>query len=343
MPANVITDVIIHKLIKEQQQRTATVELRTAPLPVNPVIQRLIDRISKQYTEKVGKGFGKFEVDANEYPAQKHIREHIEANVIDFGDLSNRLVQHLRTRAAAEPLAKGGYVLIAKITTGASNYLLVAVVTEVVGEAITQQLEVVESVHVDLSQLRVAGRVDLTTWLAGGDRYISFLKGKAEVSDYFKLFLGCNDVLAPMAESKKLVTALDDFADQQNLDTAAKDNLFSLAHAYLAGLSKEKQPVELEAFSNHVWPHAPQDLRDVLTEPERSISDGFIPDQRALKHLVKFEGKSQYWRLTFERKALRNREIVFDAAAGTLTLSNLPPSLREELERDCQPDDPDEV
>lgn len=340
---NTITDAVVHKLIKESGQRTATLELRSQVLQINDNVQHLIDLIYKQYSEQVGKGFGKFEADANEYPVQSHLRAHLASGGTDFLEMSADLMRHLQTRSSAEQFSTGGFVLIAKIISDGNQYLLCAIVTEVAGVAITEGLEVVQSQYLDMSHMRVAGRIDLTQWQAGGDRYISFLKGRSDVSGYFRLFLGCNDVHIPLAESKKLVAALETFADEEELGSEQRDHLFELAHDYLSGLSKTKQPVELEAFSNHVWPTAPQDLRTIMSDPAHAITDGFVPDQRALKALVKFEGKAQYWKLTFDRKALRNREILFNPEAGTLTLSNLPQSLREELERDRQPDEANEI
>jgi nucleoid-associated protein len=340
---NVIHNAIIHKLIKESGQRTATLELRPQQLQINNQVQRLIDLIYKQYSEQVGKGFGKFEANENEYPVQGHLRAHLVDSGVDFLTLSENLMHHLQTRASAEQFSTGGFVLMSKITSNGNHYFLCAIVTEVAGVAITEGLDVVESQYLDMSHLRVAGRVDLTTWQAGGDRYISFLKGRSDVSGYFRLFLGCNDVHMPLAESKKLVSVLELFAEQQVLDPEQRDNLFELAHRYLSGLSKAKQPVDLAAFSNHVWPIAPADLRTVMSDPSNAITDGFVPDQRALKALVRYEGKAQYWKLSFDRKALRNQEIVFNREAGTLTLSNLPQTLREDLERDTQSDDTDEI
>lgn len=340
---NVITDAVVHKLIKDAGQRATSLDLRPQPLQINAQVQRLIDLIYKQYSEQVGKGFGKFEADQNEYPVQRYLREHLAEGGTGFLEMSANLMRHLETRASAEQFSTGGFVLIAKIAGDGSQYLLCAIVTEVAGVAITEGLEVIESQYLDMSHMRVAGRIDLTTWKAGGDRYISFLKGRSDVAAYFRLFLGCNDVHMPLAESKKLVVALESFADQQALEPQQRDSLFELAHGYLANLSKAKEPVELEAFSNHVWPTAPQELRSVMADPSHAISDGFVPDQRALKALVKYEGKAQYWKLTFDRKALRNREILFNREDGTLTLSNLPQSLRDELERDYQTDEADEI
>lgn len=343
MQTNLITDVIVHKLIKESQQRAATLELRTQPLQVNEAVQRLVDGLYKQYALNVGKAFGKFEQDANEYPVQRYLHDHLKASAINFLQLSNQMMRHLQTRAAAESFATGGYVLIAKITaSNGSDYLLCAIVTEVVGMAITQGLNVIESVHLDMGHLRVAGRVDLTTWLAGGDRYISFLRGRADVSGYFKMFLGCNDMLVALTESRKLVQALDDFADKRQLAPDEREGLFSLAHSYLTALSKNGESVDLEVFSNYIWSQDPQAMRDVFSETDRAISNGFVPDQRALRRLVKFEGKSQYWKLTFDRKGLLNRDVVYDIENNTLTLKNLPDRLRDEL-RSETPDETDDV
>lgn len=329
--SNSITDVIVHKLIKDSQQRVANVELRPAPLQVNEAVQKLIDGLYKLYAERVSKGFGRFEEDANEYPVQRYLQDHLAPQGESFFELSKKLMAHLQTRAAAESFATGGYVLVAKISSNGHNFLLCAIVTEVLGTAITERLDVVESMHLDMSQMRVAGRIDLTTWQAGGDRYISFLKGRSEVSGYFKLFLGCNDLQVPLAESKKLIDALESFAEQEGLELEARDGLFTVAHNYLTGLSKDGTPVELESFSNHVWPQAPASLQMVLVDPARSLSDGFVPDRRALKRLVRFEGRSQHWQLKFDRRALRSRDVEYDRKEDVLILRNLPRTLRDDL------------
>ena len=139
-----ITNCIVHKLIKEAHQREAGVELRPTELPVNPSVQRLIDHLHKLYSERAGKGYGRFEENEDEYPVQRFIRQHILETECDFLVLSNRLMTHLQSRASVEQLATGGFVLIAKISNEGTEYLLVAIVTEVVGTAITEGLEVID-------------------------------------------------------------------------------------------------------------------------------------------------------------------------------------------------------
>lgn len=328
---NLITDFIVHKLVKEPHQRTAIVEPRTAPVAVSTTVQRLIDQVHKLYSERTGKGYGYFEENENEYPVQKYIRRHhVEART-SFFDFSLELMEHLRLRAQVEQLATGGYVLIAKINNGATEFLLVAIVTEVLGAAITDGMEVVDSVHLDMTHLRVAGRVDLTAWQSGAGRYISFLKSRGDVAAYFQLFLGCNDMLLALEESKKLVIGLERFADQQQLDSTQRDRLFDKAHQYLDELGRTKEIVSLDALTNHLWPHEPEAIRRVLAAEELGLSDGFVPDRRAIKGLVKFEGKSNFWKLSFDRKAMRCGDLRYDEENDTIVLSSIPEELREEL------------
>lgn len=335
---NQITDCIVHRLIKEQYQREAALELRTAPLEVNESVQRLIDHLSKLYSGRAGKGYGRFEDNEDEYPTQKYLRLHLVDGETDFLAFSNQLMERLKIEAAKEHLATGGYVLIAKITTGASSYLLVAIVTEVVGSAITEGLDVVDSVHLDMSHLRVAGRIDLTAWQAGAERYISFLKGRSEIADYFKLFLGCNDILKPVEETRKLVAALEQFATERNLEGEARDQFLERAYQYLVDLDKNT-PVSLEALSNHVWPDEPDTLQQKLADEELGLSDGFVPDRRVARGLVKFEGKTAFWKLSFERSGLRNGHIRYDEEHDTIILSGIPDDLRQELIEERNPDD----
>lgn len=329
MPNNIV-NLVVHKLIKDPHG-AATIELADAPINATPSAQRLIDHLHKLYAERPGKGYGKFEEDENNFPMRRFIREHFVDHVTDYYALSQVMMQHLQFRAGQEQLATGGYVLISHVNNGVTDFLLVAIVTEVVGTAITEGLEIVDSVHLDMSNLRVAGRVDLTAWQGGAERYVSFLKGRGEVANYFKQFLGCNDVLVALQETQKLVRGLESFATEQHLEQAVRDQLFEQAYTYLEELGRNSNPVSLDAFANRLWPDSPDDLRAALAIEELQLSDGFVPDRRAIKGLVKFKGASTHWKLEFDRRGLRNGDIRYDQANNKLVLSNIPDALRSEL------------
>lgn len=338
---NAIVNLVVHKLVKNQHG-VASVELADAVINVTPSAQRLIDHLHKLYAERTGKGYGKFEADENNYPMQRFVREYFIDHATDYYELSRIMMQHLQARAGQEQLATGGYVLIAHVNNGATDFLLVAIVTEVIGTAITEGLEIIDSVHLDMSNLRVAGRVDLTAWRNNADRYISFLKGRGEVANYFRQFLGCNDVLIALQETQKLVRGLESFANEQHLEPAARDQLFNEAHTYLDELGRNGDAVSLDAFANRIWPDSPDDLRVALATEDLQLSDGFIPDRRAIRTLVKFKAASAHWKLEFDRSGLRNGDVRFDQQNNSIVLSNIPDALRRELVDELN-DEPEQV
>ncbi|GAP24073.1 hypothetical protein GLF_0955 [Gluconobacter frateurii NBRC 101659] len=71
--------------------------------------------------------------------------------------------------------------------------------------------------HLDLEGFRFAGRINLTAWAAGAERYISFLKGKSDVSEYFRLFLGCDSVVEARVDTSNLVMALKEFVTAEKM------------------------------------------------------------------------------------------------------------------------------
>ncbi len=327
---NYIQNLIVHKLNKEAHG-TASIELAPSQVEVTDSAQRLIDQFHRLYSERPGKGYGQFEPDQNNFPMSRYVGDFFINQTIDFYTLSELMLEHLEARAGSEQLATGGYVLIAYINNSTNNFLLVAIVTEVIGTAITEGLEIIDSAHLDLNNLRVAGRVDVSAWQNGAERYISFLKGRGEVANYFKQFLGCNDVLIALAETQKLVKGLEDFSSAKNLLPEARDQLFLNSFTYLQELSRENTVLSLEVFSNRVWPENPSELYTLLANEELQLSDGFIPDRRAIKGLMKFKASTANWKVEFDRRGLRNGDIAFNREANTLVLSNIPASLRNEL------------
>lgn len=327
-----INEYTVHKLEKEVNTTgVTTLTLRDRPLVVNDSGQRLIDAIHEKYTKLTGKSFGSFETNLDNYPTQKYIKEYLE-ETISFHDLSIKLMERLDFCAKNKPLAKGGYVLISRMAIENEDYFLVAVVTDVLGTAITEDYEVIDSTHIDLTQLRVVGRINLTAWLSESSKYISFLKGNTDVSKYFKEFIGCNDVHVVSAESKKLVEVLKHFASSlENKTELERDTIIDNAFSYLKGLSVSRQELSLEALANHIFPEDPERLKALLGSDEFKIVDGFIPDGKSINGLLRYEGKSQHWSLKFDRVAVRNKHLRYDQRNRIITLSEVSDSLHNDL------------
>lgn len=326
-----IADLVVHKLIKEQHG-PASFELRAGHSQLTESAQRLVDQLYQYYIARPGKGYGKFEDDEASFPMPRLLRQHVTEGSIDFAELTAGMLQNLAERAQQESLASGCFVLIARLRQMPSDCILVALISEAMGTAINQNLDIVDSMHLDLGNLRAAGRIDLLAWKNGAERYISFLKGRSDVAQYFKQFLGCNDVVIALKETQKLVQSLNQFAEAEGMDSGQRDQMLERAHGYLDELGENSAPLSLDDLAEHVWADAPDRLQSALHDEASELSSGFVPDRRAIRPLVRFKANGPQWKLEFDRSSLRSGAVIYDKRSDTLVLSNVPEQLKRMLE-----------
>lgn len=332
-----VNNAIIHKLIKEQHGK-ASVSERKDELPLTEPVKKLVTDIQELYGSRAGKGYGRFEEDNVNYPTPTVLKACFKEKSISFLDISKQLLSILENKASPVSLATGGFVLMAYISNAEGNeWFIVAIIKNVEGTAIDEKtFEVNETVHVDLDDLRVAGRVCLTDWLDNEKdvRYIGFLKQREKVSDYFKEFLGCSELIVNTEETKKLVSTLKSFARDKGLEQKEEDVFLQKAYEYCQDKHEKDEPLSLDGLANAVWPDSPEELKKIFTESEVQISDGFVPDKRSLNSLVKMKYKTKYWSLNLDRHALSEGHAHYDQQKGELILKNLPDAFKAELDRE---------
>lgn len=320
---------IVHIMNKEQHD-ISTLVLSPNEKPVQAASDKLAEDLTERYTGRAGKGYGKFEDDRDSFPMGNIVEDYFTARRTNFYDTSVRITNHLKARADDEHLSTGGYVIIAHTEVNGNNYLMVAILTSAMGSSV-QNFDIQSSEYLDIAKLRVAGRIDLTGWQGGKERYISFLKGQNTVAGYFKKFLGCNDVLVAKQETTKLRDALLQFATERNLEPEAREDFLNRAHEKLKQLNKNGDEFETQAFANELWPGEPELLVEKLTNEDLQFSDGFVPDGNVIRSLVSFKGKSKHWSLKFERAALHDGSVLYDHANNKLILTEIPDTLKDEI------------
>lgn len=333
---NKIEAAIIHKLVKEKHAKSSVVRRNTV-LDLNPEVKKLVESINNLYAEKANKGYGRFEDNETKYPTSGVLRSMFSTSKTSFIGGSHVLMDQLAGRADQAQLATGGFVLMAHITgpSGAS-WFLVAMINNVDGSVVNDKLEVTNAEHVDLENLRVAGRVNLAEWLGGATdkRYLGFLKQRGEVAEYFKLFLGCNDIVKDAEETKNLVAALKQFATEEALDTDRREELYTAAFNYCNERRKHGEPISLDELVHAAWPQAPKKLGKALAKSGVEISDGFRPDGRVLKQLRKIHASTKYWRVDLDRHGIQAGHYRYDRKRKELVLMQLPEELQAELDEE---------
>lgn len=319
--------------MEKEVRQPATLAPAPAELPVHAAVTRLVNDVLGRYKSRGGKGYGKFEENEDNFPMGKIIKDYAVLANHNFYQTSIRMLEHLESRAFDAPLSTGGKVVIVHTVQPGQEDLLVAILISSTGSTIRNH-DIEDSEYLDISKLRVAGKIDLTAMKSGKDNYISFLKGQNDIAEYFKKFLGCNDVVIAKNETKKLKDALESFAEHKKLSTEEREDFLNNSYEKLKELNNNQIPFEVETFSNALWPQAPEELHELLVNDVYELSEGFVPDGNVIKEMITFKGKGKHWFLKFDREALKDGSIEFDEQDDTIKLSNLPADLIAQLKKE---------
>ncbi|WPO66742.1 nucleoid-associated protein [Acinetobacter haemolyticus] len=329
-----ISAFIVHKLIRTGEEKKLEKEEGGALLETNDSIQRLMDTLNQRYVDQGGRTFGNFSEDQDNFPISRYLDEvDIVNDQSQFYGLSIRILDHLVAKAR-NTSATEGWVVMCLYKYNNNLSLSVAVVNEITGASIDETFQVKPSVYIDLTKLRHAGRINLTQWKGSKDKYVSFIRAARE-STYFKEFLGCEYTNSNVEESNKLISAINAYAESENLNYEARNDLTSKAFDFLQSASKGNTPIFLEHLANHLSPEEPEKLRSYLVSDDFKINDGFIPDGRTLKKLVEIQSKTPYWNLKLAREAFRHG-VDYNIERGQLIIDITDPVEKEKFAKEVQ-------
>jgi len=332
---NQIINVAVHDL--DRGDDGFRIRMGNDHLTVSKTTQRVVDELYGLYSRRASKSHGKFSTAETAAPTERQLKDYVD-DKSDFADLTGKMMETLKHQAGTRNAAQGGHVFFAHFSRDGRQFLLVAILNDKLSAALTKTYDVADVQHLDMEGFRFAGRINLAGWAAGEERYIGFLKGKGNVSEYFMEFLGCDNSVQVKQDTTDLVKALKVYADDQGMVGEARDAFLGKAKSICDQASRNREEIEFEALANELAPKAPQALLAVLTDPERKLNDGFVPDRRALSSLVKFKGKTSQWSVEFERDALSGGKVQYNAAENTLTLLDLPDDLTAQLRHELVKD-----
>lgn len=329
-----ITAVAIHHLRRNENDVYEVLEGNGA-IKLSKTAARLIDELHRLYARRASKAYGKFSDDTENFPTSGNIKKYLNKE-IGFEKMTIAMMATLAKEAGAKATSTGGHVFFAHFDKEKIQYILVAIVNDKISAALTANEDLADVTHLDVEGFRFAGRVSLTGWANSEERYVSFLKGKGSVSDYFKEFLGCDTTVLNKTETQGMVSALKAFADSQKFDPSRREEFMTKARDICDRDARADKAVDFTALANELHPEDPEALIEVLADPNRALNDGFVADRRVLKGLAVFKRKTINWSVEFERRALHDGKVRYDPKENSITLLEVPDDLRQELNEEIQ-------
>ncbi len=330
-----IRHIIVHQIDKKPDGNPTVLHARDRELVVSQATENMLADLNESYNAKQGKGWGLFHEASGAYPLSGWIKAYLDGEQ-DFTAFSRQAVEHLQKLMEESNLSTGGHVLFAHYQQGMTDYLGIALVHHSDGVAVTDELDVTQTKHLDLGQLHLAARINISEWRnnAISKQYISFIKGKngRKVSDYFRDFIGCQEGVDAPGETRTLLKAFSDFVESEDLpEEQAREKTNTLV-GYATSQAKLGEPMTLEELSGLIDEDRPKAFYDHIRNRDYGLSPEIPADKRTLNQFRRFTGRAEGLSISFEAHLLGSK-IDYDENAGTLTIRNLPTQLRDQLKR----------
>ncbi len=330
-----IRHCIVHFIDKKPDGSPAVLHARDAELPVNQAMENLMADLNDSYNAKQGKAWGFFHDESGAYPFSGRLKGYLD-NQQDFAAFSRQAVEHLQKLMEESNLSTGGHVLLSHYQQGMTDYLAIALLHHSEGVTVTEALEVAPAKHLDLGQLHLAARINLSEWQNNrqSKQYISFIKGKngKKVSDYFRDFIGCQEGVDAPSETRTLLKAFSDFVEQEDLaEEQAREKTQTLVD-YASTQARLGEPITVEELSGLLDEDKPRAFYDHIRNSDYGLAPEIPPDKRTLNQFRRFTGRAEGLSISFEAHLLGSR-VEYDETTDTLTIRQVPTQLKDQLKR----------
>ncbi len=151
----------------------------------------------------------------------------------------------------------------------------------------------------------------------------------AKNGDIFSKMLGYQNSIDTEKETETLLETLEKYTKKIEGKEAAQCR--KKAYDFCVEQQQIGEPVQIEQLSNYIDENEPQRFASFAREEQSINSEAeFRPDNRKLKHLVRFTGKGNGMSLSFSSDLIQS-SVHYNPANDTLTITEIPKSLKAQL------------
>ena len=334
----IISNITLHFLSKKPETGEVTLQLGPESIDISTKIENFVDALHKIYNSKASKAYGYFSTmpAASDNARFVDVMESYLQQQQDFFQFTCQSANLLKNELEKYDLAETGYLVICHYEYMGGQYLLAAIIPISEHYSVDGNLNISADQHLDTNKLQLAARIDLFDYQNNrdGDRYVSFIKGRAgrKVSDFFLDFLGCEEGINPKEQTQTLVQAVEDYVAVNQLDAEEKQQTRKELLNYCKEQKDAAQDVSLQAVAEVVSSaDSDNDFYSFCQQQAYAIEESFPHDQTVVNKVTKYSGYGNGISVSFERSHL-GQDVVYNPNDDTLTIHKVPPNLKAQLQ-----------
>ena len=323
-----LSHFIIHGLKTTDDEQFLPI-FQADELPLTEAAEFLLEQLHHKFNAKPSKGVGRFQENSEFENSVKNWLARAET----FVQFTQQTTQTIAANMDKYGLANDCYMLFADYKYFGQQFLLIAEMP--IKEKITcsAELELSRFRFLDAEAMLLAARIDVVGFKVEPDsNYAAFIKGKAgrKISDFFLESLAIEETIDRKAQAEQLSQAVNEYCQnhvtEPDVEKALKKDVVSFCkEQQVAG-----EPVRLKELADVMEANSDVSFLDFISNTEMSLPEKLEPEVKTMQRLTKYSGTGKGVSISFDAGLLGDR-IIYDVQNDKLTISEIPPNLKEQL------------
>ena len=321
---------IIHSIERATPGTEVSTSFREQENPATGPAYSLFEQLKQSFQRSSQKQYGYFDRESDDNPLPGWIREHHQGTS-SFSRVSQRILEHLQQKMGENDEAFSADLMIAVDSVMDQDQLYIFWIDHVDASLIDHSLDVVHSRYIDSNKMAYSARVFVDEWLQeDSQKYMSLItsRGSKPISDAFSGFMGFSTGVNLIEETHEFLSIVDQYAQSLPEDKVS-DHRGQILE-YCVDQDKQGAPVVFEDISRQLDEGQPGNFSEFVAERQQAPAVEMYTDRSSLKRYVRYFGRDKNMSISFSADMF-GQEIVYDEVAGTLTIKQIPKSLKQQL------------
>lgn len=358
-----LTHFIAHHLQRPEPNTPSLINLRDDCWQQDGRIEECFRELKLAVIKRFSKDYGCFSDDYGKHPLSSWLKEYSE-DKLGFASFTKKAMQHLKTELDSTDIVVDGFFFFAHEKLEHDELVHLFFVQHNTGQYIDNDIAINESFYLDTANVNLAAKINIGDWQSDDSHRSSNAltllrwRGEKELSDIFSDFIGFANKVDLSAETEAFLETVADYTKELP-ETEALYTKKKIVD-YCLEQDKIGKPVVMDELSTELK-HNPlpvsqktEDATDnssdapsepalsklpefstFIAETKPSAKPELIPDKTQLRQFVRLSGRDHKLSMSFSSSCLGD-SILYDPTSESLTIHNLPPTLKARLVKHFQ-------
>jgi nucleoid-associated protein YejK len=299
-------------------------------LDINDDSIGFISKLQETFSKRTFKQYGQFDNPTSSGKFSEILTKYLN-NEKDFYALSVDAVKHLASHIEdSRGIRTGSYFVMAHYIDK-YEFVAVALISGIDDFSLNElNLELIKTMVLNTRQLDMACFVNIELFQDDKCDYLSFIKGKKDVTKYFVDFIGSIKQKAEKESTELLIKLVDCYLEEKNISTKDKEGIRNELFSYCQNMNKSASVVKLNIISGLVDKENPDAFIEFANNQNNRLSHEFAVDGTILKRFNRIYVRKKGISLTLPKSEFKSKLVVND---NSITIKGLPLDFINELNK----------